>query len=73
MPAPGQTGWNSNRYALIAFGLNASCLLVLFVNLLTGSTWWEAAVVIAVVCLGLGGAAGFQARRLRIKERHLSE
>ncbi|GGI42760.1 hypothetical protein GCM10010988_40650 [Cnuibacter physcomitrellae] len=62
--------WTSTQWALLAFGLNAACLLVLFVNLLTGNAWWEAAVAVAAVCLGLGGAAAFQTRRLRIKERY---
>lgn len=44
-------------------------MMVLLANLLTGNAWWRVAVPIAVVCLFLGGLAGFQARRLRLKGR----
>jgi hypothetical protein len=53
----------------VALGLNGTCLLVLFANLLTRNAWWEVAVSIAVVCLALGATAGFQSRRQRMKER----
>ena len=44
-------------------------MIVLLANLLTGNVWWKVAVPIAVVCLLIGGLAGFQARRLRLKCR----
>ncbi|WP_298740903.1 hypothetical protein [uncultured Microbacterium sp.] len=61
--------WSSTRFVLLAFSFNALCLVVLLANLLTGNAWWKVAVLIAVVCLFLGGLAGFLARRLRLKER----
>lgn len=61
--------WTSTRFVLYAFSFNGLCLMVLLANLLTGNVWWKVAVPIAVACLLLGGLAGFQARRLRFKER----
>ncbi|WP_251454354.1 hypothetical protein [Microbacterium sp. Marseille-Q6648] len=61
--------WSSTRFVLWAFSFNALCLVVLLANLLTGNAWWKVAVPIAVVCLVLGGLAGFLARRRRLKER----
>jgi len=61
--------WASTRFVLYAFSFNGLCLMVLLANLLTGNAWWRVAVPIAVVCLFLGGLAGFQARRLRLKGR----
>jgi len=61
--------WSSTRFILLAFSFNVLCLMVLLANLLSGNAWWKVAVPIAVVCLLLGGLAGFLARRLRLKER----
>ncbi len=61
--------WTSTRFVLYAFSFNGLCLVVLLANLLTGNVWWRVAVPIAVGCLFLGGLAGFQARRLRLKGR----
>lgn len=61
--------WTSAEHASLALGLNGLCLLILLFNLLTGSTWWRAAVPLAAVCLVLGAVSGFQTRRLRMKER----
>jgi hypothetical protein len=56
----------------LALGLNGLCLLILFANLMTGNSWWEIAVPVAVGFLLLGGLCGFQTRRLRLKERQQS-
>ncbi|SFI30234.1 hypothetical protein SAMN04487751_0987 [Microbacterium saccharophilum] len=61
--------WTSTQFVLYAFSFNGLCLIVLLANLLTGNVWWKVAVPIAVVCLLIGGLAGFQARRLRLKCR----
>lgn len=61
--------WTSTQFVLYALLFNGLCLMVLLANLLTGNAWWKVAVPVAVVCLLLGGLAGFQARRLRLRER----
>lgn len=67
---PERARWSSAQFAYLALGLNGMCLVVLFANLLTGNTWWEVAVPVAIGFLVLGGLAGFQTRRLRVRERH---
>lgn len=61
--------WTSARFVLYALSFNGLCLVVLLANLLSGNVWWRVAVPIALACLLLGGLSGFQARRLRHKER----
>ncbi len=68
-PSPERRRWTSAQFAYLALALNGLCLVVLFANLLTGNTWWEIAVPIAIGFLVLGGLSGFQTRRLRVKER----
>ena len=69
-PAPSEKGRRTSaHYSLLAFGLNAAALIVLFANLLTGNTWWQIAVPIALGGLLLGGLSALQSRRLRSKER----
>ncbi len=69
-PTPSdQARWTAAHYSLLAFGLNAAALIVLFANLLTGNTWWQLAVPIALGGLALGGLSALQSRRLRSRER----
>lgn len=65
----GRQPWTSLQFAYLALALNGLGVSVLIANLLTGAGWTVIAVPIAVVCLILGLTAGFQTRRLRIRER----
>jgi hypothetical protein len=73
MPRPGPTSsrprWTAAQWSYLALALNGGCLVVLFANLLTGNTWWQGAVSIAIGLLVLGGLSAFNARRLRARER----
>lgn len=42
---------------------------MLLLNLVSANAFWQVAVGLAVCCLIVGAVFGFQARRLRIRER----
>ncbi|GAA1938475.1 hypothetical protein GCM10009775_33280 [Microbacterium aoyamense] len=65
----GRQPWTSLQFAYLALTFNGLGVTVLIANLLMGAAWTAIAVPIAVVCLVLGLTAGFQTRRLRIRER----
>lgn len=67
---PERRRWASAQFTYLSLTLNGLCLVVMFANLLTGNIWWELAVPIAIGFLALGGLSGFQARRMRLKERN---
>lgn len=64
----GRVPWTSLQFAYLALVLNGLGVATLFANLLTGGGWAAVAVPVAVVCLILGFATGFQTRRMRIRE-----
>lgn len=62
--------WSADTFSLAAFGMNALCLVVLLVNLVTGNAWWQAAIVVAGLCLLTGGVFALLSRRLRHRARN---
>lgn len=62
--------WSSTQFAYLALALNGMSVAILVSSFLAGNVWWQVAVPVAVGFLLLGAIAGFQTRRLRIRERH---
>lgn len=61
--------WSSTHFAYLALALNGLGVAILVASLLAGNVWSWLAVPAAVGFLLLGAIAGFQTRRLRLKER----
>ncbi|TAJ46616.1 MAG: hypothetical protein EPO52_13715 [Herbiconiux sp.] len=67
----GRRTWTSMHFSYAALALNGLGLVVLFANLLSGNSWWETAIAIALGCFALGGLCALRARILRTRERRV--
>jgi len=67
----GRRAWTSMHFSYAALALNGLGLVVLFANLLSGNSWWETAIAIALGCFALGGLSALRARILRTRERRV--